>query len=163
MQDFQQVLWAKAEGIEQPTGLDLLKRTWKVPIWSEGDDEEMTLPDPEIPPGYSLHHAEQNRQDWEDELPPETMGRKKKQEKGKSHLHAEEHFAEELESVNLDPHLGKLFQKYREVFGALLAPLSCEKLVQIDLKLRPNFEGSVVRRRPLLASQNQIDARSKNV
>ena len=38
----------------------------------------MTLPDPEVPLVYSLHCAQQVRQDWEDELPPETMGRMKK-------------------------------------------------------------------------------------
>ena len=41
---------AKAEGIEGQTNLDLLKRTWKRSIWCEEDDEEMTLPDPEVPP-----------------------------------------------------------------------------------------------------------------
>ena len=35
VQDPQQVLWAKAEGIERWTGLDLLKRTWRKSIWSE--------------------------------------------------------------------------------------------------------------------------------
>ena len=48
----------------------------------------MTLPDYEVPLVYSLHYAQQGRQDWEDELPPETMGRMKKQEKGKINLHA---------------------------------------------------------------------------
>ena len=77
VQDLQQVLWAKAEGIERRTRLDLLKRTWKTSIWSEEDDEDMTLPDPEVPLVYSLHYAQQGRQDWEDELPPETMARMK--------------------------------------------------------------------------------------
>ena len=54
----------------------------------------MTLPDPEIPLVYSLHYVQQGGQDWEDELPPETMGRMKKQEQGKSNLHAEEDFVE---------------------------------------------------------------------
>ena len=44
----------------------------------------MTLPDPEVPLGYSLHYAQHRRQDWEDELPPETMGRMKKHEKGRA-------------------------------------------------------------------------------
>ena len=57
VQTLQQVLWAKAEGIEQRTRLDLLKRTWKTSIWSEEDDEEMALPDPETPFVYSLHYA----------------------------------------------------------------------------------------------------------
>ena len=65
VQELQQVLWANAEGIERRTRLDLLKRTWKTSIWSEEDDEEMTLPDPETPLVYSLHYA-QERQDWED-------------------------------------------------------------------------------------------------
>ena len=154
VKDLQQVLWAKAEGIEQRTRLDLLKRTWKTSIWSEEDDEEMTLPDPEVPLVYSLHYAQQSRQDWEDELPPETMGRMKKQERGKSNLHAEEDFIEKLESMNLDPRLSKRIQKYKEVFGAFPPPLSCKKLVQMDLKLKPEFEGSVVRRRPYPAPQD---------
>ena len=80
----------------------------------------------------------------------------KKQETGKSNLHAEEDFVEKLESVNLDPRLNRLIQKYQEVFGALPPPLSCKKLVQMDLKLKPEFEGSVVRRRPCPTPQDQI-------
>ena len=117
----------------------------------------MTLPDPVVPLVCSLHYAQQGRQDWEDELPPETMGRMKKQEKGRSNLHAEEDFVEKLERLNLDPRLRKLIQKYQVVFGALPPPLSCKKQVQMDLKLKPEFEGSVVRRRPYPAQQNQID------
>ena len=48
----------------------------------------MTSPDPEVPLVYTLQYAQQSCQDWEDELPPETMGRMKKQEKGKCNLHA---------------------------------------------------------------------------
>ena len=84
VQDLQQVLWTKAEGIQRRTRLDLLKRTWKTSIWSEKDDEEMTLPDPEVSLVYSLHYAQQSCQDWEDELPLETMGRAKKQKKGRA-------------------------------------------------------------------------------
>ena len=115
----------------------------------------MTPLDPEVPLVYSLHYAQQGRQDWEDELPPETMGCMKKQEKGKSNLHAEEDFVEKLESMNLDPRLSKLIQKHQEVFGALLSPLSCKN--EMDLKLKPEFEGSVVRRRPYSAPQDQMD------
>ena len=157
VQDLQQVLWAEAQGIERRTRLDPLKRTWKRSIWSEDDDEEMTLPDAEVPLVYSLHYAHQGRQDWKDELPPETMGRMRKQVKAKSNLHAKEDFVEELESMNLDSRLSKLNQKYQEVFGALPPPLSCKKLVQMDLKLKPEFEGSAVRRRPYPAPQDQID------
>ena len=103
VQDPQHVSWVKAEGIERRTRLDLLKRTWKTSIWSEEVDEKMTLHDPEVPPVYSLHYAQQGRQNWEDELSPEAIGRMKKQERGKSNLHAEEHFVEKLEGMNLDP------------------------------------------------------------
>ena len=34
VRELQQVLWAKAEGIERRTCLDLLKRTWKTSFWS---------------------------------------------------------------------------------------------------------------------------------
>ena len=84
VQDLQQVLWAKAEDIKRRTPLDLVKRTWKTSIWSEEDDEEMTLPDPQVPLVYSLHYAQQGCQDWGDELPPERIGRTKKQEKGRA-------------------------------------------------------------------------------
>ena len=112
VQDLQQVLWAKVEGNERRTRLDLLKRTWQTSIWSGEDDDEMTPLDPEVPLVYSLHYAQQGRQDWEDELPPETMGRMKKQQKGNSNLHAEEDFVKKLESLNLDHRLSKLIQKY---------------------------------------------------
>ena len=56
VQELQQVLWAKAEGFQQRTRLDLLKRTWKTSIWSEEDNDDMTLPDPEVPLTYSLHY-----------------------------------------------------------------------------------------------------------
>ena len=81
----------------------------------------------------------------------------KKQEKGKSTLHAERDFVDKLESMNLDLCLNKLIQKYQEVFRASLPPLFCKKLVQMDLKLKPEFEGSVVRRRPYPAPQGKID------
>ena len=87
----------------------------------------------------------------------------KKREKGKSNLHAEEDFVEKLESMNLDPRLSKLIQKYQEVFGALPPPLSCKNLVQMDLKLNPEFEGSVVRRQPYPAPQHQIDENESQI
>ena len=59
VQDLQQVLWANAEGIERRTCLDLLMRTWKTSIWSEENDEEMTLPDSEVPLVYTLYYAQQ--------------------------------------------------------------------------------------------------------
>ena len=156
VRELQQVLWAKAGGIERRTRPDLLKGTWKTSFWSEEDDEEMTLPDPETPLVYSLHYAQEG-QDWEDELAPKTVGRIKKHDKGKSKVRAEEDFSEKVESMNLDPPLTKLIHKYQQLFGALPPSLSCKKLVQMDLKLKPEFEGSVVRRRPNPPPQDQMD------
>ena len=39
VRDLQRVLWAKAEGIERRTRLDLLQRTWKTSILSEEENE----------------------------------------------------------------------------------------------------------------------------
>ena len=129
-QDLQQVRRAKAEGIKRPTCLDLLKRSLKTSIWSEEEHEEMSLPGPETSLVYPLHHVQQSGQDWEDEVPPETMGPMQKQEKRKSNHHAEENFAYKLESMNIAPRISKLIQKDQEVFGPLPPALSCRKLVR---------------------------------
>ena len=62
-----------------------------------------------------------------------------------------------LESLNLDPRLEKLLITYEEVFGALLPPVSCKKLVRMDLKLKPEFEKTRVTRRPYPAPQEQVE------
>ena len=43
------------------------------------------------------------------------------------------------------------------MFGALPPPLSCKKLVQMDLKLKPEFEKRRVRRHPYPAPQEQVE------
>ena len=57
-QDLWQILWAKAERIERRTHSELLKTTWKTSIWSEGFDEERTLPDLEKTLVYSLAYVQ---------------------------------------------------------------------------------------------------------
>ena len=57
----------------------------------------------------------------------------------------------------LDPRLKKLLLTDEEVFGALPPPLSCNKMVQMDLKLKPEFEKTRVRRSPYPAPQEQVD------
>ena len=42
-------------------------------------------------------------------------------------------------------------------------PLSCTKLVQMDLKLTPEFEGSVVKRRRYPAPQDRIDKMERQI
>ena len=41
----------------------------------------------------------------------------------------------------------KLIRTYLEVFGELPPRASCDKLVQMDLKLKPEFAGHINRRR----------------
>ena len=57
----------------------------------------------------------------------------------------------------LDPWLQKLIRTYLEVFGELPPQASCDKLVQMDLKLKPEFVGHKIRRRPYLAPKEQAD------
>ena len=116
------------------------------------------LPDLEIPLVYSLHYGQQCPPEWDDgSVPAETADRQKKKEHGKSNLHAEEDFLQKIESLTLDPRLKKLLLTYEEVFGALPPPLSCKKLVQMDLKLESEFENMRVRRRPYPAPQERVE------
>ena len=156
-QELRRLLYLKAEGIERQERLQYLRQTWKSSIRSEEDDDSYTLSDPEIPLVYSLHYGQQCSPEWDDgSVPAETADRQKKKEHGKSNLHAEEDFLQKLESLNLDPRLKKLLITYEEVLGALPPPLSCKKLVQMDLKLKPGFEKTRVRRRPYPAPQEQV-------
>ena len=157
-QELRRLLYLKAEGIKRQERLQYLRQTWKSSIWSEEDDDSYTLPDPEILLVYSLHSGQQCPPEWDDgSVPAETADRQKRKDHGKSNLHAEEDFLQKLESLNLDPRLKKLLLTYEEVFGALPPPLSCKKLVQMDLKLKPEFEETRVRRRPYPAPQEQVE------
>ena len=55
---------------------------------------------------------------------------------GASNLHSDEDMEEKIKL--LDPRVQKLIRTYLEVFGELPPPASCDKLVQIDLKLKPD-------------------------
>ena len=153
-QELRRLLYLNAEGIERQEWLQYLRQTWKSSIWSEEDDDSYTLPDPEIPLVYSLYYGQQCPPESDDSsVPAETADRQKKKEHGKSNLHLEEDFLQKLKSLHLDPRLKKLLITYELVFGAFPPSLSCTKLVQMDLKLKPEFERTRVRRRPYPAPQ----------
>ena len=157
-QEIRKTLYLRAEGIEREMRLQYLTQTWKSPIWSEEDDELYTLTDPEVPLVYSLYYGQQCSPEWDDSsLPAETADRQKKDESGKSKLHAEEDFQQKIESLNLDPQLKKLLLTSEEVFNALPPPQSCKRLVQMDPKLKPEFEKTPVRRRLYPAPQEQVE------
>ena len=157
-QELGRLLYLKAEGIERQEQLQYLRQTWKSSIWSEEDDDSYTLPNPEIPLVYSLHYGQQCTPERDDgSVPAETVDWQRKKEHGKNNLHAEEDFLQKIESLNLDPRLKELLLTYEEVLGALPPPLSCKKLVQMDLKLKPDFEKTRVRRCPYPAPQKQVE------
>ena len=157
-QELRRLLYLRAEGIERQERLQYLRQTSKSSIWPEEDDELYTLPDPEVPLVYSLHCRQQRLPEWDDRsLPAETADQQKKDERGKSNLHAEEDFHQKIESLNLEPRLKKLLLTYEEVFGTLPPPLSCKKLVQMYLKLEPEFGETRVRRCPHPAPEEQIE------
>ena len=63
---------------------------------------------------------------------------------------------------SLDPRVQKLIRSYLEVFGELPPPASCDKLVQMDLKLKPEFVGHKIRRIPYPAPK-EADGRERQI
>ena len=57
----------------------------------------------------------------------------------------------------LDPRVQKLIRTYVEVFGQLAPPAYCDKLVQMDLKLKPEFVGHKICRRRYRALKEHAD------
>ena len=74
---------------------------------------------------------------------------------GASNLHSNEDMDDKMKL--LDPRVQKLIRTYLEVFGELPPPASCDKLIQMDLKLKPEFVGHKIRRRPYPAPKEQAD------
>ena len=74
---------------------------------------------------------------------------------GASNLHSDEDMEDKIKL--LDPRVQELIRTYLEVFGELPPPASCGKLVQLDLKLKPQFVGHKIRRRPYPAPKEQAD------
>ena len=64
---------------------------------------------------------------------------------GASKLHSDEDMEDKIKLS--DPRVQTLIRTYLEVFSELPPPASCDKLVQIDLKLKPEFLGHKIRRR----------------
>ena len=55
---------------------------------------------------YPLHYRQQCPPEWDDgSVPAETADGQKRNEHGKSNIHAEEDFMQIIESLNLDPRL----------------------------------------------------------
>ena len=74
---------------------------------------------------------------------------------GTSNLHPDEDMEDKIKLLDL--RVQKLIRTYLEVFGELPPPASCDKLEQMDLKLKPEFVGRKIRRRPYPAPKEQAD------
>ena len=74
---------------------------------------------------------------------------------GASNLHSDEDIEDKIKLWH--PRVQKLIRTYLEVFGELPPPASCDKLVQMDLKLKPEFVGHKIRRRPYQAPKEQAN------
>ena len=80
---------------------------------------------------------------------------------GTSNLHSDEDMGDKIKL--LDPQVQKLIRTYPEVFGELPPPASCGKLVQMDLKLKPEFLGHKIRERPYPAPKEQADEMERQI
>ena len=74
---------------------------------------------------------------------------------GASNLHSDEDWVDKIKP--LDHRVQKLIRTYLEVFGELPPQASCDKLVQMDLKLKPELVGHTIRRGPYLAPKEQAN------
>ena len=74
---------------------------------------------------------------------------------GASNLHSDEDMEDKIKL--LDPRVQKMIRTYLEAFRELTPPASCDKMVQMDLKLKPEFVGHKIRRRPYPALKEHAD------
>ena len=74
---------------------------------------------------------------------------------GPSNLHSDEDLEDKIKPLN--PRVQKLIRTYPEVFGEVPPPASCDKLVEMDLKVKPEFVGDKMGRRPYPAPKEQAD------
>ena len=74
---------------------------------------------------------------------------------GASNLHSDEDMEDKIKLF--DPRVQKLIRTYLEVFRELPPRGSCDKLVEMNLKLKPEFAGHKIRRRPYPAPEEQAD------
>ena len=76
-------------------------------------------------------------------------------QQGASSLHPDEDLEKKIKP--LDPRVEKLIRRYLEVHSEPLPPASCANLVQMDLKLKPDFVGHKIHLSPHLAPKEQAD------
>ena len=70
-------------------------------------------------------------------------------------LHSDQDLEDKIEPLDLK--VEKLIRTYLEVFGELPPPTSCDKLLQMDPKLKPELVGHKIHHRPYQRSKEQAD------
>ena len=80
---------------------------------------------------------------------------------GAINLHCDEDLEDKIKL--LDPRVQKLIRTYLEVFGDLPPQASCDKLVQMDLKLKPEWMDHKICRRPYPAPKEQADETERQI
>ena len=143
---------------QREVDLKLMKSVWGAHVWTPEEDERSEECVCEPPPAclcchrpqemveQDLLYAHQGLKDTikgeepvEDHLPASIT-------QGASNLHSDQDMEDKIKVLN--PRVQKLIRTYLEVSGELLPPASCDKLVQMDLKLKPEFVGHKIWRRP---------------
>ena len=152
---------------QREVDLKLMKSVWGAHVRTPEEDEpsgECVCEPPRVclcchrPPatverdllyGYQgLRDTTKDAEPVEDDLPASVH-------QGASNLHSDEDMEDKIKL--LDSIVQKLIRTYLEVFGDLPPPASCDKLVQMDLKLKPEFLRHKIRRRPYPAPREQAD------
>ena len=80
---------------------------------------------------------------------------------GARNLHSDKDMEDKIKLLH--PRVQKLIRTYLEVFGELPPPASCDKLVQMDLKLKPEYVGHKTRRRTYPAPKEQADEKELQI
>ena len=95
-----------------------------------------------------LKHTAKDAEPVEDHLPASIH-------QGAGNLHCDEDMEDKIKL--LDPRVQKLIRTYLQVFAELPPPASCDELVRMDHKLKPEFVTHKIRRRPYPAPKEQAD------
>ena len=152
---------------QQEVDLKLMKSVWGAHVRTLEEDElseECVCETPRVctcsqrPPETverDLLYAYQGLRDTTKDAEPAENQLPASIHQGASNLHSDEDMEDKIKL--LDPRVQKLIRTYLEVFGELPPPACCGKLVQMDLKLKPEFVGHKIRRRPYPAPKEQAE------
>ena len=142
---------------QRQVDVKLMKSVWDAHGRTPKEDEhseECVCESPEMVeqevlyPYQGLKDTTKGEEPVEDHLPASIT-------QGASNLHSNEDMDDKIKLMN--PRVENLIRTYLEVFVELPPPASCDKLVQNDLKLKPEFVGHKIRRRPYPAPKEQAD------